>query len=86
MICIGRVVRPVKESETFLSTLGHLDRRMDLDKSIRPDHTRYYSALSVMAAKISYENRAYVENTVKNHWKVYAPILPFIFFGSKHKM
>ncbi|CAK7337683.1 unnamed protein product [Dovyalis caffra] len=65
-----RVVRPIKESETFLSIIGHMDKRVDLDKNIKLDDSRYYSALSVMAAKIAYENKAFVENAVINHWKV----------------
>lgn len=62
--------RPVKESETFLSFAGHLDKRVDLDKNIKHGDSRYYSALSVMAAKVAYENKAFVENAVRNHWKV----------------
>lgn len=67
---LGRVMMPVKDSETFLSIVGHSDRRVDLDKNIKRGDSRYYSALSVMAAKISYENKAFVENLVVNHWKV----------------
>ncbi|EEF38788.1 uncharacterized LOC8262907 [Ricinus communis] len=66
----GKVVLPVKESGTFLSILGHMDKRIHLDKNIKPDNCRYYSALSVMAAKISYENQAFVENVVRNHWNM----------------
>uniref|UniRef100_A0A6N2N7D8 Fungal lipase-type domain-containing protein n=1 Tax=Salix viminalis TaxID=40686 RepID=A0A6N2N7D8_SALVM len=64
------VERPVKESETFLSFVGHLDKRVDLDKNIKHGDSRYYSALSVMAAKVAYENKAFVENAVRNHWKM----------------
>ncbi|KAJ4840852.1 hypothetical protein Tsubulata_029322, partial [Turnera subulata] len=67
----GGVVWPVKESETFMSVLGHLDKRLQLDERIKPGNCRYWSALSVMASKISYENKAFVENTVKNHWKIF---------------
>lgn len=66
----GRVERPVKESKTFLSFAGHLDKRVDLDKNIKHGDSRYYSALSVMAAKVAYENKAFVENAVRNHWKM----------------
>ncbi|KAJ6412997.1 hypothetical protein OIU84_005920 [Salix udensis] len=66
----GRVERPVKESETFLSFVGHLDKRVDLDRNIKLGDSRYYSALSVMAAKVAYENKAFVENAVRNHWKM----------------
>ncbi|KAF2283727.1 hypothetical protein GH714_014603 [Hevea brasiliensis] len=66
----GKVVMPVKESETFLSTIGYIDQRVHLDKNIKPDNCRYYSALAAMAAKISYENQAFVENVVRNHWKM----------------
>ncbi|XP_021692495.2 triacylglycerol lipase OBL1 isoform X2 [Hevea brasiliensis] len=66
----GKVVMPVKESETFLSTIGYIDQRVHLDKNIKPDNCRYYSALAAMAAKISYENQAFVEKVVRNHWKM----------------
>ncbi|WCJ31144.1 alpha/beta-Hydrolases superfamily protein [Euphorbia peplus] len=66
----GKMVMPVEESETFMSTTGHLDKRVHLDKNIGPNDCRYYVSLSVMAAKLSYENRAFVQNVVQNYWKM----------------
>ncbi|KAF8405011.1 hypothetical protein HHK36_009907 [Tetracentron sinense] len=66
----GKVVIPDKTSATFRSTIGNLDRRVELDKSIKHGDNRYISALSIMAAKLSYENEAFVETTVREHWEM----------------
>ncbi|KAK9285707.1 hypothetical protein L1049_024906 [Liquidambar formosana] len=66
----GRVVKPDKTSSTFLSFIGNLDIRVELDQSIKPGDSRYYGALAVMAAKASYENNAYLETTVRDRWKM----------------
>ncbi|KAA8547101.1 hypothetical protein F0562_003530 [Nyssa sinensis] len=66
----GKVVMPDEKSPTFLSFIGNLDRRVELDKSIKHGDSRYYGALSVMAAKVSYENKAFIETTVRDHWKM----------------
>ncbi|KAK1383275.1 phospholipase A1-IIbeta-like [Heracleum sosnowskyi] len=66
----GKVVYPNKESASFISFTGSMDRRVELDQSIRPGDCRYYGALAVMAAKASYENKAYLEKTVKDHWNM----------------
>ncbi|CAL5366953.1 hypothetical protein HYC85_002386 [Camellia sinensis] len=66
----GRVVKPDKDSATFLSFIGNLDTRVELDKSIKHGDSRYYAALSMMASKASYENRAYLQSTVTDHWKM----------------
>ncbi|KAK6258535.1 hypothetical protein SCA6_013009 [Theobroma cacao] len=67
----GKAVIPDKNSATFISFIGNLDKRMKLDGDIKPgDGCRYYSALSMMASKASYENRAYIETIVKDHWKM----------------
>ncbi|XAR57789.1 Triacylglycerol lipase [Bertholletia excelsa] len=63
-------VKADKDSPTFLSIIGNLDKRVELDKSIRHKDVRYNSALSMMAAKASYENRAYIESVVTNRWKM----------------
>lgn len=68
----GRVVIPDKRSATFLSVIGNLDNRVALGSSIKGTRdSRYKAALSMMASKVSYENRSYIEATVKDHWKVY---------------
>ncbi|KAK6287872.1 hypothetical protein POUND7_014051 [Theobroma cacao] len=67
----GKAVIPDKNSATFISFIGNLDKRMKLDGDIKSgDGCRYYSALSMMASKASYENRAYIETIVKDHWKM----------------
>lgn len=67
----GKVIQPDKESATFLSFTGSMDKRLEIDESIKPGDSRYLGLLSMMAAKASYENKAYLESTVKDHWKVY---------------
>ncbi|XP_062024131.1 triacylglycerol lipase OBL1-like [Rosa rugosa] len=64
----GKVVKPDSLSST--SVLGNLDRRIELDKSIKPEDTRYKAALSIMAAKLSYENKDLVQSVVNHHWKM----------------
>lgn len=61
---------PKEESANFLSTLGHLDRRVELDKKIKPGDGKYFPLLSVMASKIAYENEAFIKAVVKDHWAV----------------
>lgn len=67
---VGRVVVPDKESPSFLSFIGNLDKRVELDSSIKCGDGRYNAALAMMASKASYENKPYLESTVKDHWKV----------------
>ena len=64
----GRVKKPHKESAEYLSFTGHLDKRTEL--GISNEDIRYINTLSVMAAKASYENEAYVETIVNDKWKV----------------
>ncbi|KAI3452016.1 hypothetical protein Pfo_008681 [Paulownia fortunei] len=66
----GKVVYPDKTSASFLSFTGNVDKRVELDSNISREDRRYYAALSVMAAKASYENHQYIESTVKGHWKM----------------
>ncbi|KAL8124910.1 triacylglycerol lipase OBL1-like [Apium graveolens] len=66
----GKLIHPDKESASFISFTGSMDRRVELDQSIKPGDCRYYGALAVMAAKASYENKAYLEKTVKDHWNM----------------
>ncbi|XP_062003091.1 triacylglycerol lipase OBL1-like [Rosa rugosa] len=63
-------IKKEKDSASFISTVGHTDKRVKLDSSISRLDVRYRRALSAMAAKIAYENQAFIETTVKNHWKV----------------
>lgn len=64
------MVVPDKASEKFLSVIGNLDKRVELDGSIRHEDSKYNAAISMMASKASYENVAYLQTTVKDHWKV----------------
>ncbi|CAM8956879.1 unnamed protein product [Rhodiola kirilowii] len=66
----GDMVQPDKESSTFLSFTGNMDTRVDLDETIKNSDGRYHPALAMMAAKASYENKAYIENIVKNSWQM----------------
>ncbi|KAB1669890.1 hypothetical protein ES319_1Z001900v1 [Gossypium barbadense] len=67
----GKTKKPDKDSAIFISFIGNMDKRMKLDSKIKPEHgCHYYSALSMMASKASYENRAYIETIVKDHWKM----------------
>ncbi|CAF1717055.1 triacylglycerol lipase OBL1 [Brassica napus] len=65
----GEVVMPKTTSENYLSFIGHLDRRISLDKTkSREDGDLYYAALSIMSSKLAYENSARIKYVVENHW------------------
>eukprot|EP00261_Vitis_vinifera_P008683 XP_002277823.2 PREDICTED: uncharacterized protein LOC100259298 [Vitis vinifera] len=66
----GKIQWPDKTSPTFSSSCGHLDKRVELDKSIEPGDSKYHAALSMMCAKIAYENKAYIKTTVEDQWKM----------------
>ncbi|KAF3438963.1 hypothetical protein FNV43_RR17238 [Rhamnella rubrinervis] len=66
----GKVVIPDKTSASFLSFIGNMDNRVELDKSIKRGDGNYNALLSIMASKASYENKAYLETTVIDHWKM----------------
>ncbi|KAK1383276.1 Fungal lipase-like domain containing protein [Heracleum sosnowskyi] len=66
----GKVVEPNIESASFFSVTEYTDKRVDLDQNIKPGDWRYLSVLSIMAAKASYENKAYLETIVRDHWKM----------------
>ncbi|MFS7973929.1 putative triacylglycerol lipase [Helianthus anomalus] len=74
----GKLVLPNKESPEFLTVVGLLDIRRDLDKTIKHEDPRYTSALAVMAAKSAYENAAYIKDTVEKYWKVSNLILQYL--------
>ncbi|XP_052204155.1 triacylglycerol lipase OBL1-like [Diospyros lotus] len=59
-----------RDEDSFLSVVGHADPRKQLDKDIKPGDIRYHAALSMMASKASYENKAYIQTTVKDQWKM----------------
>ncbi|PIA39811.1 hypothetical protein AQUCO_02600341v1 [Aquilegia coerulea] len=70
-----------KESADYGSIIAHIDERTDLSKTssaIPMDSTvskMNILDLSMMAAKIAYENKAYVTNVVTNHWKFHFCVL-----------
>lgn len=64
------VEKPDKLSANFLSFIGNLDKRVELDCSIKRGDGKYHAALSMMASKASYENRSYLEATIRDQWKV----------------
>ncbi|CAL1396052.1 unnamed protein product [Linum trigynum] len=66
----GKVVWPERSSAEFTSLIGNLDRRVEMDKNVRPGHRRYKAVLSLMAAKLSYENEAFVKSVVQDRWKM----------------
>lgn len=64
-------MKPDVRCSEYASLIGNIDTRIELDNNIKPDDDkRYKSSLAVMAAKLSYENQAFVKNVVLNHWKV----------------
>ncbi|XP_071742442.1 triacylglycerol lipase OBL1-like [Rutidosis leptorrhynchoides] len=64
----GKMVRP--SSEKFVSIVGELDSRLELDKSIAKGDGRYNSSLSMMASKLCYESKAFVKAAVEDHLKM----------------
>ncbi|KAK3029458.1 hypothetical protein RJ639_037743 [Escallonia herrerae] len=72
----GKVVKPDKNSATYTSVVGNLDRRVELDRSIKKGDSRYDASLSMMAAKLSYENEAFVQAIIRDHWKVIVDLQP----------
>ncbi|KAJ7966609.1 Lipase [Quillaja saponaria] len=79
----GKLVWPDRLTETFRSVTGISDTRVELDKSITHDDTRYRVSLSMMAAKLSYENEAFVGTTVRNHWNM--DLLGFFNFWNDYQ-
>ncbi|KAJ8539517.1 hypothetical protein K7X08_013769 [Anisodus acutangulus] len=67
----GKAVRPEKSSEKFRSLIGNLDVRVDLDKTIKIGDIRYSPHVSIMAAKLSYENEALNRTVVQHNWQMH---------------
>ncbi|KAJ4701741.1 Lipase [Melia azedarach] len=69
-ILTGKLTIPDRSSATFTSFVGNIDRRVDLDRSIKPNNRKYYASLSLMASKLSYENEAFINSIVTDHWQM----------------
>ncbi|XP_021766010.1 uncharacterized protein LOC110730519 [Chenopodium quinoa] len=66
----GNVIMPNESSDTYRSIMALLDRRVDLDPKIEPGHVSYEASFTWMAAKLSYENSAFIKTIVQDHWKM----------------
>ncbi|EOA12516.1 hypothetical protein CARUB_v10026339mg [Capsella rubella] len=66
----GKLIWPEKTSATFASLIGNVDRRVELDQKVEKGSKRYKVMLSIMASKLSYENRNFVSSVLHNHWKM----------------
>ena len=66
----GRMEYPDRSSPTYRSVTGLIDRRVDLNRSVKPAGSRFDAALCVMASKLAYENEAFIRNVVTSHWQV----------------
>ncbi|XP_010917336.1 triacylglycerol lipase OBL1 [Elaeis guineensis] len=82
----GKLVVPHRGSDSFISAIGHLDRRMELYKfdSFLPfnelnretggsfqNGSRDLMDLCMMASKLAYENANVVRNVIVHHWKMH---------------
>lgn len=61
---------PEKESASYLSAIGFIDPRVDCHKKFKPWDKTYVVALSAIASKVAYENKAFIRATVEDQWKV----------------
>ncbi|XP_057851047.2 triacylglycerol lipase OBL1 [Cryptomeria japonica] len=68
------VIKPKRGTENFISAIGYLDGRLDLDHSaekIIKSGSRYCADICIMASKLAYENESLIKNVVTNHWKMH---------------
>ncbi|KAF8398834.1 hypothetical protein HHK36_014697 [Tetracentron sinense] len=76
----GSVKNPEQGTATFRSIVSHIDERTNL-KEASPNHGETVTIgtvgmietldLCTITAKLAYENKAYVENVVRNQWKMH---------------
>ncbi|KAJ6798825.1 Uncharacterized protein M6B38_211170 [Iris pallida] len=64
----GKLVLPDPNSRDFKSPFAFFDTRVELDNNIKPGDSRYYAHLSIMAAKLAYENEARIRSIVRGIW------------------
>ncbi|XP_015073053.1 uncharacterized protein LOC107017307 [Solanum pennellii] len=69
-IILGEVMRPDMKSENFMSMIGQLDWRVDLDKTKNVGDNYYGPSLAIMAAKLSYENEAFTKKVITHNWQM----------------
>jgi hypothetical protein len=58
---------PDRTSIDYRSGIGLFDPRIELDRKIKPGDSNYHTALSVMAAKLAYENDLVIKNVIEEH-------------------
>ncbi|CAA7395173.1 unnamed protein product [Spirodela intermedia] len=66
----GQAVIPRRNSSSFRSAVDFFDDRVELDPDISPEDGRYLANLSIMAAKLAYENEAHIRRTVIDLWRM----------------
>ncbi|KAL6633482.1 hypothetical protein ACP70R_026153 [Stipagrostis hirtigluma subsp. patula] len=66
----GKLRFPDRKSLNYRSFVGLLDTRIELDGKILHGNSSYHAALSIMAAKLAYENELVIQNVVENHWQM----------------
>ncbi|KAJ1281166.1 hypothetical protein BS78_04G287500 [Paspalum vaginatum] len=66
----GKLKLPDSGSPNYRSSVGLLDMRIELDKEIKHGNNRYHAVLSIMAAKLAYENELVIRNVVEKHWQM----------------
>ncbi|CAL9102569.1 unnamed protein product [Musa textilis] len=69
-ILTGRVVFPKRGSSTYRTVIGLSDTRVELDRKIKPTEKKYHAALSIMAAKLAYENESCIQRIVRYPWNM----------------
>eukprot|EP00253_Pinus_taeda_P005934 PITA_05934 len=79
------IIIPHRNSKTFRSAIGHLDPRLDLEKteinvlngdcnsgtSLIQAGSRCCADICIMASKLAYENELFIRNVVTERWKMH---------------
>ncbi|KAM7279233.1 hypothetical protein ACFE04_006367 [Oxalis oulophora] len=72
-VLTGKMMKPPEKwRATYRSAYGNLDTRIDLHKrrEIGDSEEKQKGLLSFMAAKLAFENKAFIQNVVQNHWEM----------------